>query len=248
MRSPDRLATTGATLGAALALLAACEVGEPPPPTVAARALFDTSAWAALDRCAACHASQPGIDFLAPGTPEGAYAALFEYQPAVLDMDSPASSLLLGMGKHTGPEFLPADALDVLAWLEAEREERTTPPADPITVGPITLQLGTMNQVALPVDGALLRFLPEATAAGLSLTQLELRAGPRGLRAVHPVFASRAADGLTDPVVDVADRYRDLELELPADGLERLGGGAALFATFPATNPITIHFRKLEAP
>jgi hypothetical protein len=231
---------------AACATLLGCEVGEPPPPHVAAHELWSTRAWPALGQCAGCHASQPTIDFLAPGTPDEAYATMFAYQPSLLDVESPSSSLLLGMGKHTGPELDVRATLDLLAWLEAEREERAVTSPDPIVVGPLTLQLGAMNQIALPVDGALLRFIPADAGGKLSLTELELRAGPRGLRAAHPVFSSKPAAG--DPLVDTSDRYGDLELELTANAAEKLGGGATLFATFPSTDPITIHFRKLEAP
>lgn len=232
---------------AACATLIGCQVGEPPPLSVSASELFQTRAWPALGRCAGCHASQPSIDFMAPGTPDGAYATLFDYQPPIVDVESPASSLLVTMGKHTGPELLPAEAEPILRWLEAEREARLEPPPEPISVGPVTLQLGTMNQVALPVTGALLRFIPADSGTGtLSLTDLTLVAGPEGLRAVHPVFSSRPAAG--QPIVDTADRYRDVDLELAPSTAERLGGGATLFTSFPSTDPITIHFRKLETP
>ena len=244
---PSDPSCRAASLGvAACATLLGCVVGEPAPEAVPARALFDTRAWPALGRCAGCHASQPSIDFLAPGSAEGAYAAIFDYQPAVLDVESPSSSLLLAMGKHTGPELLPYEAEPILAWLEAERAERVVAPPDPIVVGPLTLQLGAINQVALPADGALLRFVPADAGGALSLSDVELHAGPRGLRAVHPVFSSKPATGW--PIIDPTDRYRGVEIDLAPNAAERLGGGAALFATFPSTDPITIHFRTLEAP
>jgi hypothetical protein len=193
-----------------------------------------------------CHASQPAIDFLAPGTAEGAYAAVFAYQPPVIDVESPASSLVLAMGKHTGPAFLPQEGADVLEWLEAEHEERVTDPGDPIAVGPVTVQLGAPTIIPLPIEGASLRFVAADAGGALSLSDLELRSGPRGLHAVHPVFSSKPAAG--SPLVDAADRYRDVDLDLAPNATDRLGGGAALFTTFPSTNPITIHFRTLEAP
>ena len=236
-----------ARLGVAACALLGCEVGEPPSPAVSASELFLTRAWPALGRCAGCHASQPSIDFLAPGTPDGAYATVFDYQPSLIDVESPASSLLVAMGKHTGPELLPAELGPILSWLEVEREERVTAPPEPIVVGPLTLRPGELNQVALPAEGALLRFVPADSGTGtLSLTDLTLHAGPRGLRIAHPVFSSRPA--AVPPIVDTADRYRDVELELAPNAAERLGGGAALFTQFPSTDPITIHFRKLEAP
>ncbi len=239
----DRIAGLGV---AACTTLLGCEVGEPPAEPVAARALFETRAWPALASCTGCHASQPSIDFLAPGTAAGAYDALFDFQPAVLDLASPSASLLVAMGKHTGPELQPPEAEAVLAWLEAEREARVVAPPEPIVVGPLALQLGAPNEVALPAGGARLRFVPADAGGALSLTDLELHAGPGGLRAVHPVFSSRPAAGR--PIVDTSDRFRDLELELGPDQLERLGGGAALFAAFAPADPITIHFRTLEAP
>ena len=247
MRTTETLGRVTRLGVAACATLMGCGVGEPPPSTVAAKEQFLTRAWPALGRCAGCHGSQPSIDFLAPGTPDGAYATVFDYQPPVVDVESPSSSLLLTMGKHTGPEFLPAEVEPILLWLEAEREARVVAPAVPIAVGPIALQLGAMNQIALPAEGAQLRFVPADSGSGtLSLTDLELHAGPRGLRVVHPVFSSLPVAGA--PVVDTADRYRDVDLELAPNAAERLGGGAALFTSFRSTDPIAIHFRKLEAP
>src|SRR5262245_3510311 len=192
----DRFASRATRLGvAACATLLGCEVGQPPPTPASARELFATRAWPALGQCAGCHVSQPAIDFMAPGTPDDAYATLFDYQPPVLDVESPPSSLLVAMGKHTGPELAPQAAGAVLAWLEAEREERIAPPPEPVVVGPLELQLGAMTQVALPAEGALLRFVATDGGGMLSLTGLELYAGPRGLRAVHPVFSSRPPAG-----------------------------------------------------
>jgi hypothetical protein len=244
---PSSAAVPIASLGlAACTALVGCMVGEPPARPVAARALFEARAWPALGRCAGCHASQPSIDFLAPGTAEGAYATLFDYQPPVLDVASPASSLVLTMGKHTGPGLVPAEVEAVLAWLEAEREERVAAPPDPVAVGPLTLQLGAVNEVALPADGALLRFVAADAGGALSLTELQLAAGPRGLRAVHPVLSSRPAAG--PPVLDASDRYRDVDLELAPNAAAPLGGGGALLPAFPSADPITIYFRKLEVP
>jgi len=246
--NPRKTSGRVASLGvAACATLLGCVVGQEPEKAVPAKALYETRAWPALGSCAGCHASQPSIDFLAPGTAEGAYAAMFDYQPAILDVESPSSSLLLTMGKHTGPALQPFESQALLAWLAAEHEERVVAPPDPIVIGPLALQLGSVNQIALPADGALLRFIPADSGGGmLSLTELELHAGPRGLRAAHPVFSSRPAAG--QPILDTSDRYRDVDLDLPPNAAERLGGGAALFPTFLPTDPITIHFRKLEAP
>ena len=225
--------------------LLGCDVASPAIAKLPAGQQFTANAWPALARCVGCHGSQPAIDFLAPGTAEGAYATVFTFQPPIVDVESPASSLLLTMGKHTGPAMLPAEADAVLAWLEAEHEARIPDGGHPVAIGPVTLALGTANTVDLGL-GATLRFVPEAAAGGLSLTQLALAAGPGGLHVVHPLFTSKPAVG--DPRIDTVDTFADLDLDLAAGATSPLGGGAARFPTFSSTDPLTIHFRTLEAP
>jgi mono/diheme cytochrome c family protein len=232
------------TVAVCVALLG-CDVADPVVDKLPADQQFQTQAWPALARCVGCHGSQPAIDFLAPGTAEGAYATVFDFQPPIVDVEAPASSLLLTMGKHTGPAMLPAEAEAVLAWLEAEHEVRIPASAHPVAVGPVTLALGTVTTVDLGL-GATLRFVPAMAAGGLSLTQLALTAGPGGLHVAHPLFTSKPATGY--PRIDTVDTFGDLDLALAPNASTALGGGAALFPTFPPTDPITIHFHTLEAP
>lgn len=241
LRSTHRLLTV-----AMCSTLTSCDVADPPIDKLSAGQQFETKAWPALGRCVGCHGSQPAIDFLAPGTAQGAYATVFAFQPPIVDVESPASSLLVTMGKHTGPPLLPSEADAVLAWLEAEREGRIPDNGHPVTIGPVTLALGTLNTIDLGL-GATLRFVPAAApAGGLSLTQLALVAGPGGLHAAHPLFTSKPALGA--PRIDTADTFGDLDLDLAANAIELLGGGTALFTTFAPTDPLTLHFRTLEAP
>ncbi|HEY5947168.1 MAG TPA: hypothetical protein VIV40_16810, partial [Kofleriaceae bacterium] len=87
----------------ACALLSGClDEAASVPTAMTARERWNTQAWPALTACASCHGSQPAIDFFAPGTVDGAYTTVFDFQPPVLDVSAPASSLLLTMGKHTG--------------------------------------------------------------------------------------------------------------------------------------------------
>ena len=225
--------------------LISCDVGDPPAVELSADQQFQTKAWPALARCVGCHGSQPTIDFLAPGTADGAYTTMFAFQPSIVNVASPASSLLVTMGKHTGPPLLPAEADAVLTWIEAEREVRVPTSGDPVVIGPVTLALGAVNTVKLGL-GATLRFLPAAASGGLTLTRIELAAGAGGLHVVHPLFTSQPAVG--DPRIDTADTFGDLDLKLAANATSSLGGGAALFPTFVPTDPITLHFRTLEAP
>src|SRR3954465_10204703 len=114
-------------------LVAGCmaDPAQPQPTTLTAREPWDQQAWPALTTCAGCHGSQPAIDFLAPGTAEGAYATVFGFQPPVVNLDSPSSSLLLTMGKHTGPPLEANEAAALLDWLDRERDERAPPAETP---------------------------------------------------------------------------------------------------------------------
>src|SRR4051812_13201603 len=88
---------------AVLVLLGGCVENVPTPPMLDAHAQFVQTAWPALATCAGCHAAQPTIDFLAPGTADAAYTTLLAFQPGIVSIDQPDTSLLVNMGKHTGP-------------------------------------------------------------------------------------------------------------------------------------------------
>jgi len=230
-------------------VLAGCGVGNetddqdlPPAEAAAeaARAKFDTKAWPALAKCIGCHAAQPAIDFLAPGTPDGAYATLFGFQPSVLDLGSPASSLLVTMGKHTGPAFLPTEAGAVVEWLLAERTARVTPPGEPTFVGPFG---ATTVSLALPTSGTL-QLVATPFPGGIAFSDITITAGATPLRVMHPLFVSHPPGD--DQIVDELDRFAELDLAIEPATTETLGG--AVFTTFAPEHPLTIHFRMLEAP
>jgi hypothetical protein len=239
-----RTSEARAAAAAACALVIGCDAAVPPG-NAPAQGLFAARAWPALTRCAGCHATQPAIDFLAPGTVTGAYETLFAFQPPIVDVASPASSLVLTMGKHTGPALLPDESDAVLAWLEAEHTERAPDGIAAVGVGPVRLALDTVNVVDLG-HGATLRFTPSAAAEGLALRGLTLAAGAGRLHVVHPLFGSRPPIGPAR--IDAADTFGDVELELAAGATELLGGGSAAFPDFDPGDPILIHFRTLEAP
>lgn len=215
------------------------------PADLPAEQQFMVRAWPALARCVGCHGTQPAISFLAPGTAQGAYATIFSFQPPIVDVESPASSLLVTMGKHTGPPLVAGETDAILSWLDAERAVRIPDSGHPVAVGPVDLVLGALNAVDLGL-GATLRFVPAPAAAGLSLSRLELVAGNGYVHVVHPLFASHPRVG--PPRIDTIDAFGDIDLDLPAHAVEPLGGGSALFTGFAPSDPITIHFRKLEAP
>ena len=243
MRTSEAIARHAWCAGVLIAALIGC--ASDPSPTLSAQQLFATRAWPALGRCAGCHATQPTIAFLAPGTPTEAYATMFAFQPPIVDVASPASSLVLTMGQHTGPALLPGDADAILAWLDAEHAERVPDPGMAVTFGPIDLALDMVNVVDLG-RGATLGFVPSPSVEGLALRRIVLTAGAAALHVVHPLFASLPSLG--PPRIDTSDAFRDIDLDLAAGAAVALGGGAAVLPGFDPGDPITIHFRTLEAP
>jgi hypothetical protein len=212
-------------------------------PILSARDAFVSQAWPALTGCAGCHGSQPAIDFLAPGTAEGAYETLFAFQPPVVDVEVPSASRLLTMGTHTGPELGREAAVEVLAWLQAERDERlgsggTTDPN--LRVGPYMPQHGVATKFDLP-NGGSLTVVTEASEGGLYFKRITLASGS-GLALRHPLFVQRPAQ----PIVDEIDRFSDVDLALGAGETVELG--PAWFLSFNTNEYLSIHFKTLEAP
>jgi hypothetical protein len=228
-----------------LVVVTGCVNTLPPPPSVDGRTQFVQDVWPELAACTGCHAAQPAIDFLAPGTADGAYDTLFSFQPAIVDMKSPAASLLVTMGKHTGPA-LDGSSLDVISrWLEREQTDRAAPPAGTTTIGPIDLQMGAPVSLELPA-GAHLAFVATAADGGVDLQQLAITAGAQGLHVVHPLFVTHPVE--LPAVVDELDRFGDVDATLAANETLALGGGEALFLDFDPSVPLSISFRTLEAP
>jgi hypothetical protein len=159
----------------------------------------------------------------------------------VIDVGAPASSLLLTMGKHTGPALGADAAALVLAWLEAERDERVPELGTAVRVGPFLPTLGEPMTLELGVAGATITLMPELGEAGLYMSKLTLNAGD-GLRAKHPLFVSRPPK----PVLDEIDRYADLDMVLAATAELELGPAA--FLSFDPNEYLSIHFKTLEAP
>jgi hypothetical protein len=210
-----------------------------------AREVFVARAWPALGGCVPCHNSQPGIDFLAT-TPDVAYETLFTYQPPVLDLASPPSSLLVSMGKHTGPALGQTQANAVLVWLDAERGSRLGDEPPVIAIGPTELVLGVMNTIDLAdagAPGAALRFVPGSLGeSGITVEHIELVTGAAAIHLAHPLFVSAPVQH--DPIPDPLDRFAYVDEVVDAWSTFELG--AAVFVGFVPTDPLAIHVRALE--
>jgi hypothetical protein len=234
----------GAAVAASI-LLAGC-LGDPASNTssgtLTARQQWDQRAWPVLSTCAGCHGKQPAIDFLAPGTSDGAYTTVFAFQPPIVDVEVPAASLLLTMGKHTGPAFAPDQTNAVLAWLEAERDERMGEVGSTVRVGPVLPTPGTAITLDLGVNGAQLTLMPETSEAGLYFSHVTVTGGTGGVHLAHPLFVSRPPK----PILDAVDRYGAVDTKVAAGAQLELG--PAWFLDFTAADYLSIHFSTLEAP
>lgn len=206
-----------------------------------AREAWATKAWPALGGCVGCHGKQPAIDFLAPGTSDGAYETVFEYQPPILDVAAPASSLLLTMGKHTGPALDAQAAAQLMTWLDAERDDRMPETAARVRVGPFKPEVGIATTLELPVAGATMTIVAETGEQGLYLTRFAITASTP-LHAVHPLFVSRPPA----PVLDEIDRFSELDLRLAANETVELG--PVWFLAFDPNDYVSVYFQILEAP
>lgn len=232
----------GAAVATSVGLLAGC-LGDAMPENTSgltARQEWDQRAWPALTTCAGCHGSQPAIDFLAPNTSDGAYTTVFAFQPPVVDLEVPASSLLVTMGKHTGPALTPDQADAVLAWLGAERDEKLPTTGNTVRVGPVLPTPGAAITLDLGVGGAQLTLVPETSEAGLYFSHVTIVAGA-GVHLAHPLFVSRPPH----PILDSIDRFGGLDAKLAAG--DQLELGPAWFLDFSPADYLSIHFSTLEA-
>ena len=223
-----------------VASLAGC-AGEVSSDNLSARDAWNERAWPALSRCVGCHGSQPAIDFLAPSTSEGAYATVFAYQPPVIDVAAPASSLVLTMGKHTGPALDVQEAAQLSAWLDSEREERVPDVGARVRVGPFKPTPGAPLTLDLPVGGATMTIVVDASEIGLYISRLALQS-PTALHVVHPLFVSRPPA----PVLDEVDRFDGVDVQLAANEVVELG--PVWFLAFDPNDYVSVYFETLEAP
>lgn len=242
MRVAEAFVMRRAALAAA-ALVGCMDAPSSSTTTLTARQAWDQRAWPALSSCAGCHGSQPAIDFLAPNTADGAYATVFSFQPPVVDMEVPSASLLLTMGKHTGPALSADQAAAVLQWLEAERDERMPQgmTGESVRIGPVLPTPGTPITLDLGVGGAQLTLTPDATDEGVYFSHVTIKAGS-GVHLAHPLFVSRPPDPILDPI----DRFGSLDQKLAAGAQLELG--PVWFLDFSPSDYLSIHFSTLEAP
>ena len=209
----------------------------------AARAAFDTQVMPLLDsNCAACHASEPNVDFMKPDP--DIYTRMVEW-PALVNTNEPTQSKLLTRGAHTGPARTPEQSSTVLGWINLEKvaaggelETVELDPFQPIT-GVNTIDLGPIG-----LTGSTLTFRLEQLSVGIYLSEIMITAGPDGAHVVHPLFVTWV-DGVATP--DPIDRFSAIDLSVGAGLSGMIGGGTAVFVDVAPTAMLSVHFREVEA-
>jgi hypothetical protein len=214
--------------------------------------------------CTSCHATMVPM-FLAGADDLEMRAALLAYDPPVINLDAPSSSRILNKGMHSGPALNAAPLGDILEWIRAEKDAQPDPgPTEiPLDTEPFTVQLCTsgvpstppdppnptcpLNTVSLQALGvdAKLEFAAPAVGSSLYLNRLTLTGGAAGVYIEHPLFVSHPADA--EPVADLLDRYNATKINLMAAETSQIEGGTASFADFAPNNPISLHFKVVQA-
>lgn len=238
--------------------------GAPSSSDVATKAWIDKAAPVLLTNCISCHnGSQANIGFLEGQGDMAVHDTLLAYEPAVVNLDAPASSRLLTKGVHDGPALLASQASDLLEWIQAEKDAQATPGGEDPGLQtelftPLMCTAGTpgdaggqcptndVDLTSLGLAGAKLHFVAQALGSGLYLNQLSVIPGADGMYLEHPLFVSYPADG-SEPVFDSIDRFFNVKINAMANATTSIGGGTAAFIGFNATDKIAIHFKALKA-
>lgn len=223
---------------------------------------IDKAAPVLLTNCVSCHnGSRPMINFL-EGTGDLVIRdTLLAFEPAVVNLDAPASSRLLTKGIHDGPALLASQASDLLEWIGAEKDAQPDPgdegpTLETVKFTPAICTSGTPPAPTCPVNdvdltdlglpGAKLHFVAQALGSGLYLNQLSVIAGTDGVYMEHPLFASWPTDG-SETRFDTIDRFYNVKLNQMAGSTAQIGGGTAAFIGFNAVDKISISFKALKA-
>jgi hypothetical protein len=255
------------TVISAILLAAGCtgiigggEVGETPE-QAAARQYFESQVYPVLTSasCVSCHASMPGIDFLAGAPdPTAVHATVVAFEPSVVNTEAPESSRLITKGPHSGPALMPTEAAVLLQWVNLEVAAL---PEDPdrivyetTPVQPLICQAGAPGEATCPINridlstigapGSSVTFIVEPLSTGLYLSELKLEAGPEGVYVEHPLFVSWPMPTVKEP--DDIDRFFATKMNLMANEILPIDGGTAAFMTFSRQSPISITFKKID--
>ncbi len=215
--------------------------------------------------CLVCHnGSRAGVGFLAAtGDDLAVRDGLLAFDPAVVNLDAPASSRLLTKGLHDGPALTSSEISDVLEWIRAEKDAQPDASGTPGGVDALqtakfvpaictsglppadTCPTNDVDLTDLGIPGAKIHFVAQALGSGLYVNQLSLVGGPMGANIEHPLFVSWPEGA--EPLPDTIDRFFNVKMNVKVNDTQPIAGGLASFNGFVATDSISIGF-KIASP
>lgn len=204
--------------------------------------------------CTNCHSvatSNNAPLFLAGSSADAVLNTLLTFPQAIVNLSSPAASLLLTEGSHTGPAIDPTDLVPITAWLTdqaaaAAGSGSAAPIAGPATVTycptgtavascPLnTLSLNTM------VPGAEITFVAFAETQGINIYNLTLVGGAEGVYIDHPLFTT--VNSMGSATIDSIDRFSGLTVDVAANSSAPVTTSIVELANFPPANQLEIAF------
>jgi mono/diheme cytochrome c family protein len=182
--------------------------------------------------------------------------------PAVVDLNSPRTSMVLTKGLHEGPALDAVSATNILTWITYERDARlgsNLPTTAPYTMMDCTG--GSAGSTTCPINS--IDTTPAGAAGKITFTEtpltndqgqeddidvegLTITAGASGLHVVHPLFGTIPAAGSgsgSGTTYDPLDRFSSIDMELAPNATLMLGGQT--FVNFVHTDPIVVQFDVL---
>jgi hypothetical protein len=203
-------------------------------------------------KCAVCHTQAAYPQFMKPDPTlrEG----IMKYENggglSLIDLESPIDSRLQVFSSSeahlvSGPNFTPAEAAKVTAWIElealaagvVEMPEVKTGKIAPV-VGPNEIDLTTIG-----LTGSKFMFDFERITTGYYLSRIKVTAGTGGVHLVDPLFVIWEGEAA---VPDPINRFSGIDLVVEEAMESPVGGGTAIFtypAAVPASPQISVHFK-----
>ncbi|HTJ44066.1 MAG TPA: hypothetical protein VL463_18295 [Kofleriaceae bacterium] len=213
------------------------------PEEQAAKSDFETNVLPMLNGfCGSCHMGMANVDFMKP---EPDVRTRMLTWPNLINLDTPASSMLLNKGAHEGPAFTTDQQALALQWINLEKVAAGT--------GAVTIQtqefqpvpgLNTVDLTPIGLTGSTLTFRLEPLSVGIYLNEITVHAGTDGAHVVHPLFVTYDEHDTASP--DPVDRFSDVDLTVAAAAESPLGGGTAVFVNVQPTSKLSIHFKVAE--
>jgi len=213
------------------------------PQQLAAQTAFESNVLPVMNGfCGSCHASMANVDFM-KAQPD-VHTRMLTW-PKLINLDTPASSLLLNKGAHSGPALTSDQAAAILDWIKLEQAAAGTSTAVVQTAAfqPVP-GLNTVDLAPIGLTGATLTFRLEPLSVGIYLNEITMHAGADNAHLVHPLFVTWDAQGTATP--DPVDRFADVDLTVASAQASPIGGGTAVFVDVAPSTKLSIHFKVAE--